>query len=286
MDNSTLRPMKHRFSARDTALVLIPTLALGAFALYSQRTENVGPRGLYVESSELVPATPLDVSHGYSHYLTVTLNFGGPKPSWWAKDGAYRELMAATPSTFRWTNQFGREFPQRHHAFAVGEELSVKRGGKSVVLPQAVGVMSYPSVEEKRYVFKHYVALPKVPIPAGEVTFRSVYALRELQPFYWQKVVRDVGEITPPVDRKPHATILEWKTIPSPSDPSMELDVKVKHSPKGDRSPGQVSWEDLEIVDSRRQVFRHGPDFNIGLRYNLSEMAIPLCDLGPSFIAS
>lgn len=271
--------MKSRFSARETALILIPALALGAFALYSQRVENVTPRGLYVEKSEIMPVTPLDRSRGYSHYLTVTLNYGGAKPDWWAKDDAFNELMVATPSTFRWTNQFGREFPQRRRAFAIGDELSVKRGGKSVVIPLS-GFSVHPSVEEGRYVLKHSVALPQVPVQAGEVTFRSIYALRELEPLRWQKVVRRAGEKTlPPFDRNPHAKIVAWRRDPAYL-PAMELEAQIKHPPRESGKRATIQWDGLEIMDSRGSVFRYGPDFMYGVLTHAPETGSPALSWG------
>lgn len=178
-----------RFSLKEVLLLLLPCLLLAAFALAMRnRGGNTlilnQPFALTMEKYELEPVTPLEVSHGYSAKLKVTLNHVGSTPAWWGK-----------PSD---------------DSGSGGGAILVYRNGKysrAALLPpdfkwQTSILYWHPRYDQNsdRYIGHFLIPLVKIPARKADVVLLSNVAIHDrnqkrlCQPIHIEAVLRKAGE--------------------------------------------------------------------------------------------
>ncbi|RYX85944.1 hypothetical protein EON83_04095 [bacterium] len=201
--------MKRPLRAREIAFILLPALGLGAFALYQRRLEQVrGPRrsdGIYVSSFEMKRAKGRFQAEGLSHEVTVTIAHSWPRPKWW---GAWSTITNLNPlddvsKISRTINAPG--------VVAYGAALTTTsiKNGKPIIKQQWLDNRIGFPMRDNQIVISHPIALDKIPLSAGEVTFRGMYLIAGREPIRINRVVRKVGEKSyQPPDRNTNGRLI------------------------------------------------------------------------------
>ena len=206
--------MRQRFKARELWL-FAPFLLIGIAALLYWRWEQVTPadkRGFYVSKITRTPATARDEEMGVSHYVTVTLSHGWPRPLWWGEILQQPLLLNPLHPTKPATSYYSATSDK---SLASGGLATGIRDGKEVVFESrysaSPGTITFDGTN---YQIKHSLSLRGTYQGAGEVVFKGLYRLKNSELIPAQKVVRAQGEQFPPINKNSGMRVVSIQLSP------------------------------------------------------------------------
>lgn len=267
--------MKRSFKAREAALMVLPVLALGAFAWTRMRAEQTGarPDGLAVAGVNFGSAKGRFQAAGLSHEMKVTIRRSGPRPDWWGNWHLQAGVDPLAPDEPASTKGFPRNQTILYGAALTTTSLE---HGKPVIKTQWRDKQIGAPLINDELVFSHEMALAHIPASAGEVTFRAVYCIGGQAPIRINRIVRKRGEVL--AQNSPHnpgailvsirATPFEFYCTGRGSGFGSTVHFDFKHPPVARGQNPTVVPYDLEISDrlgKRTKVdFQDGPLISAG----------------------
>lgn len=196
--------------------LLLPILLIGAVALYFGRVEEVSKSqapGIFVSDFQVEPAPGFYQAKGLSHRVTVTLDYGGPKPKWWGVgpnniigiDALHPENKMRIP---------GGQTPTQ--LLMIGEAITVKRAGKTKRLPGKYGGNTVDfRFDGAHYISVNYLGLGAIPKEWGAVTLHGLYRIKGQPQLLLKRQVRAAGQsLALAPNKNPGARVAKVTTSP------------------------------------------------------------------------
>jgi hypothetical protein len=234
--------MAKRFSTRETALLTLPVVFVGALGLWLSKRPAATltfnqPFQLVVEKVTRETPSPREVSQGYDTKIGIVLTHRGPQPAWWGVQNGY-------------SGTYGQGV------------LFEKKSGRHITRPFYWEPAYDPKT--KRYTARYLLSLVKVKSD-DELRLRDRIApaatgLFQCAPVKFDVLARKAGETTtvPVVSRDPRMALVGWTIATAP--PSEHnggthwLRVSPRFRPDAPSNSNFSFQANFQVVDARGEA--------------------------------